>query len=155
MIGSQPMTSSGLTCRATQAAACSLATVTEASALSPPPGTPPVVPLPWLAPDGPLAGVCLVSATVTAPAPNRIAATRIPASTRHLVFSMRRRSHSRNVVASTVPQEGCAAGRLAGGPAAGLTAGIAPGLVAGTPPGRVAGRPPGLGPPGAGRGGGP
>ena len=80
---------------------------------------------------------------VTAPAANKIAAARSPASTRHAAFSIRRRHHSRNVVTSTAAQEGCVPGRLAGGQAACRGAGTAPGLVAGTEPGRVAGTPPG------------
>src|SRR5690348_9700299 len=74
------------------------------------------------------------------------AATR-PTSARHLVLCIRRPAHSRNVVTSTMAQEGSAAGCLAGGPAACRGAG--------TEPVRVAGTAPGLVPSGASLGGGP
>src|SRR5579859_7895630 len=153
IIGSQPMISSGLTCWATQAATCFLAAVTDASAPPPLPGTPVPLPRPLLAeplaglPAEPPAGLVLVRAIVTAPAPNTIAATTSTASTRHQGFSSRRCSHSRNVVASTVPQDGSAAGRLTGGPPVGRVAGAGGGGGGGRGRGGGGGR-------GGGRGGG-
>src|SRR5690242_5917232 len=149
--GSQPMTSSGLTCLATQVAAHFLAFVTAARA-SPPP---PTLVLPWLVRAVLLKGAYLVRMTVMAPAAKNSAAATSPATTRHLIFAMRRPSQSRNVVASTVPQDGSAVGRLAGGPAADRVAGTVPGRVAGSPPSRGAGMAPGPGRPGTGLGGGP
>src|SRR6516165_2510199 len=139
MAGSQPMISSGLTCWATQEAACVRAAVTEASALPPLAGTLAAVRPSRPVPEEPAAGVLLSRAAVMAPAPNTSAASRRAASTRHRVLLSRRPSHIRSVVASTVPQDGSPAGRLAGGAAACLVAGTAPGRVAGTAAAWVAG----------------
>src|SRR5262249_31267828 len=150
IIGSQPMTSSGLTCWATQVVACLRADATAASApplagMVPCPAAEPFVVLPWVLVvlPGVLGVLPRVTVAGTARAAKRMAASRSASSARNHGFSSRRFAHSRNVVASTMPQEGSAAGRRAGVVAAGRVAGAISGRVAGAVSDRTAGAVPG------------